>query len=430
MLVSVDGMKPDYVLRSDALHLKIPFLRGLLADGAYATGVIGVWPTVTYPSHTTLVTGVTPAEHGIFNNLEFDPKRNFAESWYWYSPQIKVPTLWRAAHLRGLITASIGWPVTVGNGDVDFLIPEYWRIFRPTEDLNPSDRYLIAALSHPAGMLAELQRSIGPYLMGNDVSRDADAIKTRFAAAIWREHKPRFMTVHLSSLDEAEHEHGPFSPEADETMEAIDSLLSTLASAARAADPSTLVIVASDHGFVELQRRVNLYIPFIKAGLLDVAADGPTTRVNSWRAQPWLAGGMAAIMLRDPADQRTAAEVRALLDELKSDPSRCIAEVLDHDAAGKRGAFPDASFLLVLRPGCYAGSALAGDLITEFGGHGGHGFSPDEPSMRAAFFIAGNGIARHRELGVVDMRQIAPTVAQLLGVRMPSATAAPLSVRQ
>jgi len=80
LMISVDGMKPEYVTQADAHGLKIPFLRSMLAHGAYADGVTGVWPTITYPSHTTLITGVAPAEHGIYSNLEFDPKHTFADS--------------------------------------------------------------------------------------------------------------------------------------------------------------------------------------------------------------------------------------------------------------------------------------------------------------------------------------------------------------
>src|SRR5882757_1341071 len=102
LMISVDGMKPEYVLDADAHGLKIPFLRSLQRDGAFARGVIGVFPTVTYPSHTTLLTGVSPREHGIYGNLEFDPLRQHADSWYWYADQIRAPTLWHAAHAAGL----------------------------------------------------------------------------------------------------------------------------------------------------------------------------------------------------------------------------------------------------------------------------------------------------------------------------------------
>ena len=58
-------------------------------------------PTVTYPDHTTLITGVWPAEHGIVNNTVFDPKRTMDGAWYWYAGDIRVPTLWDAAHRKG-----------------------------------------------------------------------------------------------------------------------------------------------------------------------------------------------------------------------------------------------------------------------------------------------------------------------------------------
>ena len=60
---------------------------------------------------------------------------------------------------------------------------------------------------------------------------------------------------------------------------------------------------------------------------------------------------------------------------------------------------------------------------------GSHGFSPDYPEMRASFFIAGPGIAHHRDLGLIDMRQIAPTLAQLMSVRLPAAAQPRLSLQ-
>jgi predicted AlkP superfamily pyrophosphatase or phosphodiesterase len=68
VLISIDGLKPDYVLDADKHGLKIPNLRRLVAEGAHASGVTGVLPTVTYPSHTTMVTGVAPGKHGVVDN--------------------------------------------------------------------------------------------------------------------------------------------------------------------------------------------------------------------------------------------------------------------------------------------------------------------------------------------------------------------------
>jgi predicted AlkP superfamily pyrophosphatase or phosphodiesterase len=423
LMISVDGLKPEYVLDADAHALKLPYLRNLLQKGAYSRGVTGVWPTVTYPSHTTLLTGVWPAEHGIYNNLEFDPKHNFAESWFWYAQQIRVPTLWQAAHDAGLSTASVGWPASVGATAVDFLIPEYWRIFRPTEDLNPSDAHLMEAVSRPEGMLQKMQKRLGPYMFGNDPSPPGDEIKTRFALDILREHKPKFMTIHLSSLDEVEHLHGPFSPEANQQMEVIDGQLAQLFAASLANDPNAVSLLVSDHGFVQITHRVNLMSSFLHA---DLAKSG-----GPWKAVPWGGGGVAAIMLNPPFDERTKSSVRELLQGLKSDPRNGIAAILEGDAIKQRGAFPDASFLVVMELGYAVISDATSALVSEVQGTpGSHGFSPEYPEMRASFFIAGTGIVQHRDLGVIDMRRIAPTVAQLLNVRLPAAALAPLPVRQ
>ena len=98
--------------------------------------------------------------------------------------------------------------------------------------------------------------------------------------------------------------------------------------------------------------------------------------------------------------------------------------------AQERGGFPDAAFLIVFKQGYYTGTATTGNLITPIDGtHGSHGFSPEFPEMHSSFFAMGAGIARHRDLGMVDMRQIAPTVAGILKAPLPTAKATPLNVK-
>jgi predicted AlkP superfamily pyrophosphatase or phosphodiesterase len=435
LMISIDGLKPEYITQADAHGMKIPYLRTLLRDGAYAEGVVGIWPTITYPSHTTLVTGVWPDEHGITNNQEFDPLQRFGGAWNWYAAGIRVPTLWQAAHKSGLRTASVGWPVSVGATDVDVLIPEYWRDKNVSSSSDPQDRMLMAALTRPDTLLDQLQAAAGPYMNGNDTSIGGDETKTRYALEILRRFKPGFMTLHLSSLDDSQHAHGPFSPEACADLEAIDGMVARLAHQEFALNPSAVVVIVSDHGFMNITHSINLAIPFLQAGLAEGSLN-PVTKapeISSWKAEPWMAGGMAAIMLNDknggPNDHATEQQVHDMLAKLAADPANGIAEVLDRDAIHKRGAFPDAAFLVVFQPGYYAGTALSGSLITPIPGtRGSHGFSPEYPEMRASFFAVGAGIAHHRDLGVVDMRQIAPTVAGILHVSMPTAKAMPLHV--
>ena len=430
LMISIDGLKPEYITQADAHGMKIPYLRTLIANGTYAEGVIGIWPTITYPSHTTLITGVWPAEHGITNNQVFDPEQRYGSAWNWYAGEIRVPTLWQVAHHAGLRTASVGWPVSVGATDVDWLIPEYWRGDNVSGSTNPGDALMMAALARPDTLIQQLEPAAGPYMNGNDTSIGGDETKTRYALEILRRYKPEFVTLHLSSLDESQHQHGPFSPEACADLEALDGMVARLAHQEFANNPSAVLLIVSDHGFMNISHYVNLAIPFLQARMIDATPNpGRAPTVISWKAEPWMAGGMAAIMLHDRNDHATEQQVKAMLDKLAADADNGIAQILDHEAIVKRGAFPDAAFLVVFKPGYYAGSALSGSLVTPVpGSRGSHGFSPEYPEMRASFFAVGAGIARHRDLGVVDMRQIAPTVARILQVPMPTAKGTPLHV--
>jgi len=195
LLISIDGMRPDYVSAEGAHGLKIPNLRRIFAEGAHASGVRGVLPTVTYPSHTTILTGVWPAKHGIFNNLTFDPTGTNFEGWYWYSEEIQSLTLWEAAAKAGYRVGSVSWPVSVGAPGVTDLIPEYWRA------ATPDDLKLMHAISTP-GLLREFEAQIGPYVTDLEDAIPGDWSRTRYAEAIIAHTRPRLMPVHLAALDE------------------------------------------------------------------------------------------------------------------------------------------------------------------------------------------------------------------------------------
>ena len=90
VMISIDGLMPVSYTTAEP---PAPQLRQLAADGVSASGVVGVMPTVTFPSHTTLITGVEPAVHGIVDNLILDPENRGGGAWNWYARSIKAPTL-------------------------------------------------------------------------------------------------------------------------------------------------------------------------------------------------------------------------------------------------------------------------------------------------------------------------------------------------
>jgi predicted AlkP superfamily pyrophosphatase or phosphodiesterase len=409
LLISIDGLRPDYVIAADTYQAKIPNLRRLMTDGAYAGAVQGVIPTVTYPSHTTLVTGVWPTVHGVAANTTFDPRRENQSGYYWYAEDIRVPALWDAARRAGMTTASIQWPVTVGAG-ITWNIPEMWR------SNAPDDAKLLRAVSTP-GLLAELEPALGSYPRALDV--DADERRARYAVRILETKRPTLMLLHLIAFDAIQHELGPGAREAIAVLERLDAVVGTLREAAgRAAPGRATVAVVSDHGFARTDAELNLFAAFRAAGLFTVDAQ---ERITDWKAMPWTAGGSIAVVLKDPADATTREAVRQLLASLATDPGNGIDRVLDADTLHRRGGFPTASFLVGLKPAWRAGSRLTGPVQSAGKVLGTHGHLPDLPEMQASFFVVGPGVPAGRSLGRIDMRDVAPTLARRLGLAMPGA---------
>ncbi len=425
LLISIDGLHPRYVLEAQQLRLDVPNLSSFVTGGAYASGVVGVVPTVTYPSHTTIVSGTTPAEHGIAANVPFDPLARNHDGWYWYAEDLRVPTLWDAARTAGLSTASVNWPVTVGERAIDVLLPEFWRAE------NAEDLKLIRALSRPEGVLEKLEAKLGPFVDGYTDTIESDEIRTRFALAVVREHRPAFMAVHLIALDGIEHRDGPFVDSSFRTLEALDAMVGELAAAALANDPAAVVVVVSDHGFIGTHTAVNLRAPLVSAGLIrlkEPVAPDTVPVIESWDVQLWNGGAVAGVVFRDPSDTAVRERVVELIEKLRAEPSNGIARVLSRVEVAHSGGFPGAELLVEFAPGFYLGTALRGALLTPGGSKGTHGYLPERPEMHAAFFAKGRGVAAGRVLGVVDMRQIAPTLATLLGVELPSAREPALGV--
>ncbi len=417
LMISIDGLRPGDVLEADARGIKAPTLQALLKTGLYASGVRDALPSVTYPNHTTLVTGVWPARHGIASNETFDPLRKNMGGWYWYAPDIKVPTLWAAVHQAGGRTASLGWPVTVDQPAIDDNIPEYWRA-HIAEDRKLEHALITRGLSEAI----EAQSGVLITDMG-DTTPPADIAKAKAAAAIYVLKKPAFFTLHISSLDHMEHAYGPGAPQAQATLETIDTALGALISAARKAEPDLVVVIVSDHGFAPVAHDINLIPAFVQAGLITLGPDGKPV---AWDASPWDSGGSAGVVMARRDDPALRAKVKALLDKLAADPANGIQAVIGRDEIAQIGGAPDMDFFVDAKIGYNFAGKTTGPLVTSSQVKGTHGYFPTHPEMRATLILQGPGVPAKGDIGDIDMRAIAPTVAKVLGVAFPSADLPPL----
>ena len=413
LLISIDGLRPADVSDAQARGLKIPNLRRFIIEGSSATGVRGVLPTVTYPSHATLLTGVSPAKHGIVSNTTFDPTQINQGGWYWYANAFRVPTLWDAAHKAGMSVGNVHWPVSVGAKSITWNLPQIWRTG------HADDVALVAALSTP-GLLEDMELRVGKYAAGIDESIEGDENRGKFAVDMIRSKKPQFMTVYLTALDHEQHAKGPGTPAAHAVLERIDAILGMLVAAQMAAHPDTAIAVVSDHGFSTTDTEISLFRAFNDAGLITLDDAG---KVKSWDAMAWPSGGSVAIMLAKPDDGELRARVGTVLTKLKANPAMRIAKIADRASITKMGGNPQAAFYVDFEANAYSATfqGAKGVLTGPSKSKGMHGYFPAAPEMRSTFLIMGRGIALGKSYGEIDIRAIAPTLAKILGTPLPDA---------
>ncbi len=419
ILISVDGMPPDYYTAPEKLGLKVPTLTMMKNAGAYAEGVEGVYPTVTYPQHTTMVTGLRPAAHGIIQNRIFEaPTEKQTRFWYWYANALKAETLWTLAKKSKLTTAAVGWPVTV-DAEIDYNVPE---IYEPGE--SPATWKWTAKHSTP-GLLEKAFAPLGGYdaMQG----RNVDERLTAVSEYIIKNHRPNLMLIHLIELDGAHHRNGPRTKACIEMAEREDAYIARIVEATKQAGifEKTTFFVVSDHGFASIEKRYAPNVALAKEGLITMDASGKAT---AWKAAAWPAGGSCAIMLKDPNDKVTEAKVIALFSSLAKSKDSPIKQISLRADLRRMKAIPHAALMLEAAEGFSFDEALTGPEVRDSGEtyKGTHGYLPTDPRMRASLIVYGRNVRNGAKMPLAQMIDLAPSIAGLLSLKLPQAEGKPL----
>jgi hypothetical protein len=369
VVISVDGLDNRYLADADQMRLRIPNLRKLMREGEYSQGVIGVFPTITWPSHTTLITGADPVVHGILGNWR-PPGDRYLD----YS-QIKVPTLLGAAHAAGLKTATITWPVTVG-APCDFNLPEYFE----KRQGGSMDTRAVEKKSQPADLVERISREYPSF------PQEWMDDRTRTLAAIYllrREH-PDLLLIHLVDLDSEEHENAPFTREANAILERTDELIGIIL---EELPHGSALAVVSDHGFERVDKMVN-----IKSLAPNVIAAGGVV------VAPDAASADALRRLRADPQNGIGREIPP--EEYSNFPSN----LPQHPAA----AFESADHVMF-------SFAPAKELVSKPQEIGNHGHWPMR--YRSVFILWGPSIP-HEQLPEFSIKEIAGRLASVIGVRI------------
>ena len=420
LLVSVDALKPEFVFEQERLGVSLPNISKCLVEQGLTAreGMKSVFPTFTYPCHESMITGTNPATHGTVNNGIFDPTGEHLGAWHWFATK-KVKTLWEAAKEARYCCASVAFPTSVG-AKGDYIAPEYWW------DGSELDSAFIDAVAKPQGLISEMEKDIGRYAGGLDLSDDGD--RQRGKAAVWMlknklepviKEKPFFLSAYFASFDESAHQHGVYSREAAASLEKIDRMLGELfAEAKRITGDNVYICVVSDHGSLDNTHNISPNVLLKEAGLIETDENG---KVTDWKAFSQRAGGTAEIRLKDSGDTQTAQALAEVMKRLLEDENSGILEVLTGEQAKARGGFPQAAYVLVSKKGYELRDDTQGDYCrTRLTQKAQHGYSEEFPEMRASFMLAGPGISKGNIEGV-RLIDVAPTLAGLMGAALENA---------
>lgn len=412
VMISIDGFAA-YNLNDPKLPL--PNIRALAAAGTRADAMTVSTPSVTWPNHTTLVTGVPPAKHGVIANgkiepgtntpMTINPRRSKAEL-------CRATTVYDVAHRAGLKTAEIDWPVTRSADTLDFSFPDYPDALQFTTPSLVKDlvsQGLLTAPDEPAF------RALG------SVARDR--VWTQAAVHLLKTEKPNLLLLHLLNTDGQQHAHGPSTTEAITALSLADRYVGDVLQAIQDAGlkKRTTVFVVADHGFVAVTKQVRPNVRLKARGLI---------QTPSFDAYCIPEGGLAYIYVPKARTQpELVTRTRQALEGLEG-----VERIITPDQYGELG-FPlpgrDAQapdLMLSATDGYgFSGDTSGDEIFLQPRQTGSHGYPATNPKVDAAFVAGGAGIRKGLRVKRVRNLDVAPTIARLLGISLPEADGQPMT---
>jgi predicted AlkP superfamily pyrophosphatase or phosphodiesterase len=400
-IISLDGFAAHMFAESS---LAVPNLRRLAREGAEAKGLEPVNPTVTWPNHTSLVTGVPPAEHTVLYNgwavRGAEGERVTVQARVPKVELVRGVTLYDAAHKAGLTTAEVDWVAVEKAPTINWSFAEWAR----AED--PVASEMISAGTVSADEMQIFEKAPITF---------RDEVWTRAAEHIVATHKPNLLLFHLLTTDSVQHTYGPETLAARVALSLADAKVGRIVDAYRRAgllDRTTFFIV-SDHGFRTYRKTIRPNALLKQKGLAGSAWVVPE-------------GGTAMVYVTKSADKpATVAALRTLFTGLEGITQVLPPEQFESYGYPQPAANPRMADLVLAAGEGYAFNATAdGETVAEVpagSSPGSHGFLSSDEKMRAIFVASGAGIVPGARLEVVKNLDVAPTVARLLGLELPAA---------
>lgn len=304
---------------------------------------------------------------------------------------VTAPTLYDIAHQKGMKTAAIAWPATRGASTLDWIVPMAY------------DAELRAPHTTPELL------TYGKPLPGYEEFHDD--WRTEVFIHLLKTHRPQLVFIHLSWTDKIQHEHGPNTEEAYRELHAADGRVGKIWETLKSEFPGEATLfVTADHGFAAPTKKVKYIADLQKAGLISTDKTKPGSIVVAGQ------GGCSFLYIMD---KKNSAKVQEEALRILQDSEDVHAVV-----AGAQNA-------LYGIPAPHD-DAKAPDIVVfnkeEYGNPkgGSHGYFSGFPNLKAMCIAWGNGIEAGSVVDSVDARQVAPTAAALMGLRLPDPAGKPI----
>lgn len=361
VLVSIDGFRWDYPDLFDT-----PAIDSLVTSGVRAKSMVPAFPSLTFPNHYSIATGLRPGNHGIVGN-DF-PNRD-RTSWYRYKERETVQDgrwyggepIWVAAERNGMVSAAFFFVGT--EADVDGIEPSYWRPF----DYNISGSARVDQVLQWLGMP---ERS-----------------------------RPHVVTLYFEDVDVASHEYGPLSPENRRAVAIVDAYVETLMQGIRSlpiAD-DVYVLLVSDHGQSTYSDTDD---PFVLSRHVDL---GGVTVVD---------GGSFVFLYLETSDQTRAASLRdAINQEWDHGRAWLRDETPPEWHVEMESRFPDVIVLADPRHAVISTQDEAWHLKA-----GDHGWRPSFEDMHGIFIASGPRLPHGARIESIDNIDVYPLMLEVLGL--------------
>lgn len=408
IIVSIDALG---AIDIDLHKEELPTIASLIEGGTHVKKIDGIYPTLTYPSHVTLMTGMYPKHHGIINNTKIQSTR-LSPDWYWYDNEIKVPTVYDVAKKAGLKTAAFLWPVTASSS-IDYNIAEIFpnRIWtnQVMISLKASSPFFLMAMNQKYGHLRK--GIMQPYL---------DDFVTACAIDTITNKKPDLTLIHLVDMDSMRHAYGVQSKEAVDALKRQDARLKKIIDATKSNGTfeNTNFVVLGDHYQIDVDKMIKLNALFVKKGWAEMKPNGAIK--NNWQVYAKSCDGSTYVYCK----QHSQIRPEEIYQEIMTVDG--IEHIYSSEEATAMGADERATWMVEAKSGFYFNDEADGEVIhqvekTEIGKlnryFGVHGFSPKKPNYETTVCFYGPSIKENQTIEKARLIDEAPTFAKLLNLK-------------